>query len=103
MTDQRLTYRDDRKQVGAVLSNFTVAFDVIDHSILIAKLKGCGCSPLALSPAEHGEYFSAAVFSDRYKVSSRCSPGEPLGSTFILNFHKRFTTCCKKCQRSYVC
>lgn len=51
MNDQWLTHMDERKLVGAVLIDFTAAFDLIDDSILFAKLK-CwldGFSPLALT------------------------------------------------------
>lgn len=40
---------DDSKLVRAVLVDFTAACDVIDHSILIAKLKCCVFSTLALA------------------------------------------------------
>ena len=49
MSDQWLTNIDDKKLVGAVLLDFTAAFDVIDHSILLAKLKCYGVLPLALT------------------------------------------------------
>uniref|UniRef100_A0A8C7Z1Z2 ribonuclease H n=1 Tax=Oryzias sinensis TaxID=183150 RepID=A0A8C7Z1Z2_9TELE len=49
MVDQWLTHLDDKKYVGAVLLDFTAAFDVIDHDILLAKLKCYGFSQLSLS------------------------------------------------------
>ncbi len=39
MTDEWLATLDDKKLVGAVLLDYTAAFDVIDHDILVAKLK----------------------------------------------------------------
>ncbi len=40
---------DDRKLVGVVLLDVTAAFDVTDHSILIAVLKCYGFLPLAFA------------------------------------------------------
>jgi hypothetical protein len=37
MTDDWLREIDDKKIVGAVLLDFSVAFDIIDHSLLIEK------------------------------------------------------------------
>jgi hypothetical protein len=37
MTDYWLREIDDKKIVGAVLLDFSVAFDIIDHSLLLEK------------------------------------------------------------------
>lgn len=49
MTDEWLACLDNKKLVGAVLIDFTAAFDVIDHDILMAKLKCYGFSLTALN------------------------------------------------------
>ena len=49
MTDDWLKSIDDRKLVGAVLLDFSAAFDVIDHELLLGKLKYYGFKSAALS------------------------------------------------------
>jgi hypothetical protein len=39
MTEDWLKSMDDRKLVGAVLPDFSAAFDIIDHELLLGKLK----------------------------------------------------------------
>jgi hypothetical protein len=48
MTDDWLRSMDDRKVLGAVLSDFSSAFDVIDHELLVGKLKCYGLSKFSL-------------------------------------------------------
>lgn len=48
MTDEWLACLDNKKLVGTVLLDFTAAFDVIEHDILVAKLKCYGFSCTAL-------------------------------------------------------
>ncbi len=81
MRDQWLTNIEDRKLVGAVLLDFTAAFDVIDHSILLAKLKCYGVLPLALAWIK--SYLSGrsqqVFFNDCFSDSRRISFGVPQG------------------------
>lgn len=49
MTDDWLREIDNSKIVGVVMLDFSAAFDVIDHDILIQKLKGYGFSASELS------------------------------------------------------
>lgn len=49
MIDQWLTFMDSKKLVGTVLLDFTAAFDVIDHGILLSKLQCYGLSHQSLS------------------------------------------------------
>jgi len=44
MTDGWLKEMDNSKMTGAVLLDFSAAFDVIDHNLLIGKLKCYGFS-----------------------------------------------------------
>ena len=48
MTDDWLSERDNRKLLGAVLLDFSSAFDVIDHSLLLDRLKLYGFTFTAL-------------------------------------------------------
>jgi hypothetical protein len=49
MTDDWLKSMDDRKLFGAVLLDFTADFDVVDHELLLGKLKCYGFNSAALS------------------------------------------------------
>ena len=49
MTDERLKAVDNSQMTGAVLLDFSAAFDVIDHDLLICKLKRYGFRPSAVS------------------------------------------------------
>lgn len=53
MTDDWLIGMDEKKLVGAVMLDFSAAFDVIDHSLLIGKLQCDGLSPTAASCFRH--------------------------------------------------
>ena len=73
---------DDRKLVWVKLLDFTAAFDVIDHSILIAKLKYYGFSPLALAWMK--SYLSGRIqrvfFNGSFSDSKKKFCGVPQGS-----------------------
>ena len=49
MTDDWLKSMDDRRLVGAVMLDFSTAFDVIDHSLLLNKLKCYGFGSVAMA------------------------------------------------------
>lgn len=49
MTDDWLTHIDQQNMVGAVLLDFSAAFDIIDHKILLNKLKCYGFTPSAIA------------------------------------------------------
>lgn len=49
MTDDCLQEMDNKRLVGAVLLDFSAAFDVIDHSLLLQKLNCYGFSSSAVS------------------------------------------------------
>ena len=42
----------DRKLVGAVLLDFSAAFEIIDHELLLGKLKCYGFKDAAIYPGE---------------------------------------------------
>ena len=48
MTDDWLKEMDNLKLTGAVLLDFSAAFNVIDHNLLIGKLECYGFSPTAI-------------------------------------------------------
>ena len=48
MTDDWLREMYDKNIVGAVLLDFSVAFDIIDHHLLMEKHMCCGFTPPAL-------------------------------------------------------
>lgn len=66
---------DDGRLVGAVLLDFSAAFDVIDHCLLLRKLKSYGFSSVALSWME--SYLSRGkerVFSMKaFLIAGSCS------------------------------
>ena len=49
ITDDRLKDIDQQNIVGAVLLDFSAAFDVIDHNLLLKKLKCYGFTPSAVA------------------------------------------------------
>ncbi|KAI8517737.1 hypothetical protein Bbelb_037540 [Branchiostoma belcheri] len=49
MTDHWLAEVDKGNMVAAVLLDFSAAFDIVDHDILLAKLEGYGFNTLAVS------------------------------------------------------
>ena len=50
MTNDWLKYIDNKKVVGAVLLDFSAAFDIIDHNLLLEKRMCYGFSISALNP-----------------------------------------------------
>ena len=49
MTDECFKEMDNKRIVGTVMLDFSAAFDIIDHALLIAKLKCYGFADTALS------------------------------------------------------
>ena len=91
MTDDWLMDIEQKKLVGAVLLDFTAAFDIIDYELLIKKLECYGFSQSAilwlksyLTNRKQKVYFNGS-YSDEREVSC----GVPLlGAVIIYNFHK---------------
>jgi hypothetical protein len=48
MTDDWLREMDDKMIVGAVLLDFSAAFDIIDHNLLLEELMCYGFTPPAI-------------------------------------------------------
>ena len=82
MTGQWLKHMDNRKLVGTVLLNFTSAFEVIDHNILIAKLKCYGFSSLVLAWIKSNLIgrTQRVFFNCSFSASGKMSCGVPQGS-----------------------
>lgn len=73
MSDSWLTSIDDPRLVGTILLDFSAAFDVIDHVILISKLIGYGFTSSAirwftsyLSERSQRVYFNGAISCSKY-------------------------------------
>lgn len=49
MVDKWLSYIDKKMMVGAVLLDFSAAFDVVDHGLLLRKLGAYGFSPTTIN------------------------------------------------------
>ncbi|XDV11531.1 hypothetical protein PO909_000447 [Leuciscus waleckii] len=92
MVDQWLTFMDDKKLVGAVLLDFTAAFDVIDHDILLSKLKCYGFSHQSVSlicsylSGRSQRVFFNGSFSDCKQLSCVIPQGSCLGPLLFSVF-----------------
>ena len=70
---------------GAVTLDFTAAFDVIEHNLLLGKMKGYGFKPSAISWLESylakrsQRIFFNGSYSDRTHVDSGIPQGSCLG------------------------
>ena len=82
MVDKWLSYTDTKMMVGAVLLDFSAAFDVVDHAILLRKLTAYGFSSNAITWMN--SYLSnrmQCVFFNGSFSSSKCLQcGVPQGS-----------------------
>lgn len=93
MTDDWLKSMDDRKLVGAVLLNFSADFDVIDHELLLGKLKCYGFNSPSLSWME--SYLSRRrqnmLFNGSFSNSNDIHCGVPQGSCLGPLLYSIFT------------
>ena len=77
---------DNKRIVGTVMLDFTAAFDIIDHALLIAKLKCYGFADTALSWVE--SYLSGKeCFSMEAYHSAMMSSGECLKEAVWVLFY----------------
>lgn len=93
MTDEWLEEIDSNKIVGAVMLDFSAAFDLIHHEILLKKLQCYGFSPSALSWM--GSYLSErkqrVFFNGKYSSSKTVHSGLPQGSCLAPLLYSIFT------------
>lgn len=82
MTDDWLTGMDKSKLVGAVMLDFSAAFDIINHSLLINKLQCYGFSPRATSWFKHylTDRKQCVFFNGSYSNQIIIDCGVPQGS-----------------------
>lgn len=86
MTDNWLEEIDANRLVGAVMLDFSAAFDLIDHKILLQKLECYGFTPLSLSWM--GSYLSnrkqRVFFNGQYSSIKTIHCGVPQGTVAAL-------------------
>ena len=75
MTDDWLREIDDKMVVGAVLLDFSAAFDIIDHSLLLEK---CMWIKIYLSNRAQRVFFNG-ILSNIIQVESWIPQGSCLG------------------------
>lgn len=102
MTDDWLKYIDHQNIVGAVLLDFSAAFDIIDHSLLQGKLKCYGFTPSALAWVEsyltdrtQKVYFNGS-FSEVRSVACGIPQGSSLGPLLFSIFTNDLPLVCKR-------
>lgn len=93
MTDNWLEEIDANRLVGAVMLDFSAAFDLIDHKILLQKLECYGFTPLSLSWM--GSYLSnrkqRVFFNGQYSSIKTIHCGVPQGSCLGPLLYSIFT------------
>ena len=97
-TDECLKEMDDKMIVWAVLLDFSAAFDIIDHSLLLEKLVCYGFTPPAimwmkmyLSNRTQRLFFNGSP-SNIIKLESGIPQGSCLGPLIFSNFYERHAT-----------
>ena len=92
MTDEWLKSMDNKKMVGMVMLDFSAAFDVIDHDILLEKLKCYGFNTDAmcwvksyLSERRQKVFFNGS-FSDSIELQCGVPQGSCLGPLLFSIF-----------------
>lgn len=102
MTDDWFKEMDNSMMTGAVLLDFSAAFDVIDHDFLFGKLKCYGFSPTAILFMK--SYLSNGTQRVRLQRAELWGPtGELPRTTLVFHLHKRPAICCLKSYCTNVC
>lgn len=107
MTSDWLTTLDNKMLAGAVLLDFSSAFDLIDHYLLLRKMKCYGFSQAALlwlqSYLENRRQtvFFNGSFSDKRDVSCGIPQGSCLGPLLFSMYTNDFSV--TKSTNIYVC
>ena len=108
MTDDWYKDLDNKMICGAVLLDFTAAFDVIDHRLLLEKLETYGFAQSAVAWMEcYLKHRSQRVFfnrdySDSMTLECGISQGSCLGPLMYSN-HTNATSCTERCKINNVC
>ena len=82
LTDKILTNIDNKKLNGLLLVDFKKAFDLVDHEILILKLRMFGCSPLVLKwfTSYLSDHYQRTYFKNTLSDMRPVKVGVPQGS-----------------------
>ena len=98
LIDRIAQYMDSGKLPLSIFLDLSKAFDTLDHSILLDKLKFCGISNTPLkwfqSYLRSRQQFVVGIWWDMlwdYFYQHRCAPGVNSRTTFILNLHEWHT------------
>ena len=108
MTDDWLKDIDQQNIVGAVLLDFSAAFDVIDHNLLLKKLKCYGFTPSAvawiesyLTNRKQKVFFNGSLSNPRH-LQCGIPQGSSLGPLLFSIFTNDLPLVCKKaCMSMY--
>ena len=93
MTDDWLRGIDNSLLSGAVMLDFSAAFDLIDHKLLIEKLTHYGFGPMAISWFENylsfrtQQVFLNGTLSNSINILW-CAARKLFGSALIFNFYE---------------
>ena len=102
MSDDWLACLDNKKLVGAVMLDFSAAFDVIDHTLLVNKLKCYGFTSNALAwfsqylSGRRQRVFFNGSFSNWNPINCGVPQGSCLGPLLYSIFTNDLPLCVKK-------